>query len=182
MKAPLIRPEDRLVAGVCSGLAGHLGWSVNLVRALMVLLAVSGGAGLVLYAWLWILVPTAGEAAENADAGRNPRSVAQNFTGHLSGNPVPGRPSTKRGWIEAAAGRDVLAGLALLAVAAVFIAQRFGPTSTGGSSSPSAPLWPAPFWPGPSLMRPAGQDCSAVPAPTGGPASCAWRRDCCWLL
>ncbi|WP_342023900.1 PspC domain-containing protein [Arthrobacter citreus] len=126
MKAPLIRPEDRLVAGVCSGLAGHLGWSVNLVRALMVLLAVSGGAGLVLYAWLWILVPTAGEAAENADAGRNPRSVAQNFTGHLSGNPVPGRPSTKRGWIEAAAGRDVLAGLALLAVAAVFIAQRFG--------------------------------------------------------
>ncbi|MCC3268212.1 PspC domain-containing protein [Arthrobacter gengyunqii] len=126
MKAPLLRPEDRLVAGVCSGLAGHLGWSVNLVRALMVLLAVSGGAGLVLYAWLWILVPTAGEAADSADAGRNPRSVAQNFAGHSSGTPAPESPSTKRGWIEAAAGRDVLSGLALLAVAAVFIAQRFG--------------------------------------------------------
>ena len=126
MKAPLLRPETRVVAGVCSGLARHLGWSVNLVRALMVLLAVAGGTGLVLYAWLWILVPTAGEAADSSDAGRNPRSVAQNFAGQLSGTPAPGSSSVKRSWIEAAAGRDVLAGLALLALAAVFIAQRFG--------------------------------------------------------
>ena len=136
MKAPLIRPDDRLVAGVCSGLAGHLGWSVNLVRAVMVLLAASGGAGLVLYAWLWVLVPTADEAADSADKERNPRSVAQNFAAHVggpsasdpqsSGAPSSVRPASKRGWIEAAAGRDVLAGLALLAVAAVVIAQRFG--------------------------------------------------------
>ncbi|WP_461169228.1 ATP-binding protein [Arthrobacter sp. Z1-15] len=133
MKAPLLRPDDRLVAGVCSGLAGHLGWSVNLIRAVMVLLAASGGAGLVLYAWLWVLVPTAAEAAEGAGSERNPRSVAQNFAAHLAGASASetrasasGRPASTQGWIGAAAGRDVLAGLALLAVAAVVIAQRFG--------------------------------------------------------
>lgn len=130
MKAPLLRSDDRLVAGVCSGLAGHLGWPVNLTRALMVVLVLAGGAGLVLYAWLWVLVPTADEAAGGADAGHNPRSVAKNFAGYLADQPGEGRasarPSTGQRWIEAAAGRDVLAGLALLAVAAVFIAQRFG--------------------------------------------------------
>ena len=63
MKPPLLRTENGLVAGVCTGLAGHLGWSVNLVRALMVALTLAGGAGLVLYAWLWILVPSSPSTA-----------------------------------------------------------------------------------------------------------------------
>ncbi|WP_329609343.1 PspC domain-containing protein [Arthrobacter sp. ATA002] len=127
MKAPLLRPDDHLVAGVCSGLAGHLGWSVNLIRAAMVLLALSGGAGLVLYAWLWVLVPTAAEAANGADAGRSPRSAARSFAGQFSATPAgSGRGGSAPAWTKAAAGRDILAGLALLAVAAVVIAQRFG--------------------------------------------------------
>ena len=150
MKAPLLRPDDRMVAGVCSGLAGHLGWSVNLIRASMVLLAAAGGAGLVLYAWLWVLVPTAAEAADSADKEHRPRSLAQNFAAHFGGPSAAGTrtsgvegpnaegpasdagapasrpPAAARGWIQFAAGRDVLAGLALLAVAAVVIAQRFG--------------------------------------------------------
>ncbi|MET4058637.1 signal transduction histidine kinase/phage shock protein PspC (stress-responsive transcriptional regulator) [Arthrobacter sp. UYP6] len=131
MKAPLLRTDDRVVAGVCSGVAAHVGWSVPLVRVLMVLLALAGGAGLVLYAWLWILVPTADEAAGNAKAERNPRSVAKNFADYLSDQqPAAGAPSDRppaaRRWLSAAANRDVLAGLALLAVAAVVIAQRFG--------------------------------------------------------
>ena len=141
MKAPLLRSDDRLVAGVCSGLAAHVGWPVNLTRALMVVLVLAGGAGLVLYAWLWILVPTADEAAESAAAARNPRSVAENFAGYLADPPAgspggstppgagaaaPGASSRGSRWIQAAASRDVLAGLALLALAAVFIAQRLG--------------------------------------------------------
>ncbi|MBP3035046.1 PspC domain-containing protein [Arthrobacter sp. zg-ZUI100] len=149
MKPPLLRTENGLVAGVCTGLAGHLGWSVNLVRALMVALTLAGGAGLVLYAWLWILVPTADEAASGTAAARNPRSVAENFAAYLSSQPGPGpHPGDGNGdgraagasqppgqpsgaaasgrWFDAAGNKDVRAGLALLALAAVFIAPRFG--------------------------------------------------------
>lgn len=131
MLDPLLRTDDRVVAGVCSGLARHLGWSVNLVRALMVLLALAGGAGLVLYAWLWVLVPTVDEAADKAQSGRNPRSVAQNFAAQLSNqnseDPAgEGAPPAPSRWLSAAVNREVLAGLALLAVAGAVIAQRFG--------------------------------------------------------
>ena len=33
----LVRSSDRMIAGVCSGLAGHLGWPVKYVRLAMVL-------------------------------------------------------------------------------------------------------------------------------------------------
>ncbi|EMY32157.1 signal transduction histidine kinase, partial [Arthrobacter crystallopoietes BAB-32] len=79
MRAPLVRPNDRVIAGVCSGLAAHLGLPVQLVRIAMVVLAVGGGAGLLLYAWLWLLVPTADEAARNESAAFNPRNIAGNF-------------------------------------------------------------------------------------------------------
>ncbi|WP_356834917.1 PspC domain-containing protein [Arthrobacter sp. APC 3897] len=131
MVDPLLRTDDRVVAGVCSGLAVHLGWSVSLVRALMVLLALAGGAGLVLYAWLWVLVPTVDEAADKAESSRNPRSVARNFAAHLSNQhpeePAPqGTSPASSRWVSAALNREVLAGLALLAVAGAVIAQRFG--------------------------------------------------------
>jgi signal transduction histidine kinase/phage shock protein PspC (stress-responsive transcriptional regulator) len=79
MRAPLVRSNDRLIAGVCAGLADHLGAPVQLVRAAMVLLAIGGGAGLLLYAWLWLLVPTADEAARNESQAFNPRNIAGNF-------------------------------------------------------------------------------------------------------
>lgn len=145
MKAPLLRTDPRIVAGVCSGVAGHLGWSVNLVRTLMVLLALAGGAGLVLYAWLWVMVPTADEAAGNARAEGSPRSIARNFTDYLNdqqrhgypgdGQQAGGAPSSvppsrhRQGstrWSAAAAQKEILAGVALLAVAGAFVAQRFG--------------------------------------------------------
>ncbi len=51
---------DRKIAGVCGGLARHLDLDPTLVRVVMVVLAVFGGAGLVLYAALWLLVPEEG--------------------------------------------------------------------------------------------------------------------------
>ncbi|MEU5989112.1 PspC domain-containing protein [Spirillospora sp. NPDC047418] len=49
--------EGRLVAGVCRGLAEHLGVDVLLVRAAFVLLTVASGLGVAAYAAFWILVP-----------------------------------------------------------------------------------------------------------------------------
>ncbi|QIK63997.1 PspC domain-containing protein [Leucobacter viscericola] len=59
---PLTRSrDDRVVAGVCSGLATHLSLPVMAVRIGMLVLALFGGAGALLYLWLWITVPAQGE-------------------------------------------------------------------------------------------------------------------------
>lgn len=96
----LVRSSDRMIAGVCSGLAEHLGWPVKYVRLAMVLAAFAGGAGMAFYAWLWIMVPTADEnARRNAKrpaspiapaVSRPPAGPAGNYdagplTGHWTG-------------------------------------------------------------------------------------------------
>lgn len=89
MAPPLTRSPDRIIAGVCAGLAEHLNVGVGLVRAVMVGASFFFGAGLVFYAWLWILVPVAGEAT--ARPGRS---------GDGGGGPVqdgPGRGMPDRG-------------------------------------------------------------------------------------
>ncbi|MCU1564786.1 MAG: ATP-binding protein [Arthrobacter sp.] len=70
-RPPLARSGDRMIAGVCAGLAEHLGWPVRMVRIGMAVAALAGGAGVAFYAWLWIMVPTADESAR-----RNARQPA----------------------------------------------------------------------------------------------------------
>ena len=53
------RRDDRMVAGVSGGLADYLNIDVTLIRVLFVVLAVMGGAGLIIYLAMWILVPQA---------------------------------------------------------------------------------------------------------------------------
>jgi phage shock protein PspC (stress-responsive transcriptional regulator) len=48
---------NRQVAGVCGGLAQHFNVDATLLRVLFVLLAVFGGAGIVIYIAMWIIVP-----------------------------------------------------------------------------------------------------------------------------
>lgn len=45
------------MAGVCSGIALHTGVRVSLVRWSFVVLSALGGAGVLLYLWLWLMVP-----------------------------------------------------------------------------------------------------------------------------
>lgn len=68
MTPKMYRSQQRRLAGVCGGLAKHLGMSVSVVRAVMIGTSFFFGAGIVFYAWLWLLVPMEGESA---DAGRN---------------------------------------------------------------------------------------------------------------
>lgn len=49
--------SERLLAGVCGGLAEHLRVPVMAVRITMLLLVLAGGAGVLLYLWLWVTVP-----------------------------------------------------------------------------------------------------------------------------
>ena len=63
--------EGRLLGGVASGLAAHLGLSVTWMRVLFVLLNLGSGFGVLLYGAYWIIVPEqplpSGEARESED-------------------------------------------------------------------------------------------------------------------
>ncbi len=66
----LTRPRDCVATGVSAGLAAHLGLHVWIVRTAFVVLAFAGGAGVLLYAWLWAFTPW--EAGERAPSRRAP--------------------------------------------------------------------------------------------------------------
>lgn len=53
--------SNRMIAGVCGGMAEWLGWSPTLVRALYVLISIFSAAfpGLLIYIILWIAMPKA---------------------------------------------------------------------------------------------------------------------------
>jgi phage shock protein C len=50
---------QRMVAGVCGGLAEYFNLDATLMRVLFLVLAVVGGSGLVIYLLMWIIVPDA---------------------------------------------------------------------------------------------------------------------------
>lgn len=52
--------RERLLAGVCGGLAEHLRLPVTAVRIGMLVFVLLGGAGALFYAWLWVTVPLEG--------------------------------------------------------------------------------------------------------------------------
>jgi signal transduction histidine kinase len=57
LRPELTRPRSSVLGGVCAGLAAHLGVSERGVRLVLVCATVAGGAGALLYLWLWALVP-----------------------------------------------------------------------------------------------------------------------------
>lgn len=117
-RPPLVRGSDRVVAGVCAGLARHLGWPVRMVRIGMAIAALAGGAGVAFYAWLWIMVPTADESAK-----RNARQPAS-----------PIAPAVSAPYLASYA--DPYSGLPTAATAP-------GPAAPAGAATPGPAAEPA---------------------------------------
>lgn len=59
--------SNRIVGGVCGGIAHYLGLDPLLIRLFFVLIAIAMGSGLLLYLLLWVLIPL--ESPEDASAG-----------------------------------------------------------------------------------------------------------------
>jgi phage shock protein C len=59
--APLKRSNDRMIAGVCGGLAEWLGWPADRVRVAYVIVSILSAAfpGIIIYLLLWLLMPDA---------------------------------------------------------------------------------------------------------------------------
>jgi phage shock protein C len=53
---------QRMIAGVCGGLAEYFNIDATLIRILFLLFAVFGGSGLVIYVVMWLIVPDASKA------------------------------------------------------------------------------------------------------------------------
>ena len=73
----LRRGSDRIVAGVCSGLAHYFGLDVLLVRLAFIVLALLQGVGILLYLVLWFLMdpPTTVQAEGSRHFGERLRSM-----------------------------------------------------------------------------------------------------------
>ncbi len=56
----LKKSNNKIIAGVCGGIAEWLGWNPTLVRVLYVLASVISAAfpGIIVYIILWILMPS----------------------------------------------------------------------------------------------------------------------------
>ncbi len=54
----LYRPRnDRMIAGVCAGLAEHFDMDPTIMRLIFVLFLLLGGAAIIAYLILWIIMP-----------------------------------------------------------------------------------------------------------------------------
>ncbi|GAA3166446.1 hypothetical protein GCM10010531_18840 [Blastococcus jejuensis] len=79
-RPPLLRSgTDRMAGGVCGGLADYSGIDSLLWRVGFVALTLAGGAGIVVYLLLWVLMPSAPLAP-----GEQP-SAAEQLVGRLHG-------------------------------------------------------------------------------------------------
>jgi signal transduction histidine kinase len=100
----LERPtRGRYVAGVCAGLAEHLGLNVRQVRLAFILASLAGGVGIAAYLFLWALTPQSPEATA-----------------------VPGTHAVAAGRQANESLRNFVVGLGLLLVGGVLFAQQHG--------------------------------------------------------
>ena len=107
-----MRPRRVAIGGVCLGVANHLGWSVGRTRALAIVLSLFGGAGVLLYLWLWALTPL-----------EPPRT----------GPAVPGEPDDRSAvirWVPAAS--ILLAFSTVAAIVAIVIEPHLPDDANGG--------------------------------------------------
>lgn len=68
MQKKLYRSEtDKILGGVCGGLAEYFGIDSAIVRLVFVLILVYGGSGLFVYIILWIVLPTQSTTYTSSD-------------------------------------------------------------------------------------------------------------------
>ncbi len=55
----LVRSQDRMIAGVCAGIAEYLNIDIALVRIIYILLSIfsAGFPGVLIYIIMWIIMP-----------------------------------------------------------------------------------------------------------------------------
>lgn len=147
----MMRPRLRLVGGVCAGFAEHTGVGLFTVRLVVVLLSLCGGFGVLLYAWLWLTVPSdekwPGSDPLPKSSLARARSASVVVTARVPASFAPvGQESNHASDTNAGVGKgpgdspsrahadpartapvtEILLGLALLAAGSALVASRLG--------------------------------------------------------
>ena len=106
---------DKIIAGVCGGIAQYLQIDVTWIRLVVVILAVFGGVGIIAYIVLAILMPLPGQRAIVSGAPAGPSDATEPYpTAGTAASPV----DTER--------RRQFAGYALIAIGVIFLLNNQG--------------------------------------------------------
>ena len=133
--------EDRMLFGVAGGMARFLDLDPSIVRIVWALLAIAGGAGILLYIVAAIVIPEApaGWAPSTASGGQAAAGPAASGAASAAASGVAGGPTATTGaagpaWGYRAGverrergGGAVVLGLVLVVLGAWFLLQRFIP-------------------------------------------------------
>lgn len=127
-RLPLRRPPSgQRIAGVCLGLAAHLDIDVRHVRLGMIVAALAGGLGFVLYAFLWITVPRGDPWYEGAYHAGSARAAAPLAAPHTPPGPnMAAHPVFATPWWSRIPLRDLAVGAMLVTTAVLLVADRLG--------------------------------------------------------
>lgn len=136
------RGSDRIIGGVCSGLAGRFRIDPLLVRIAFVLLVFVQGVGIFLYVVLWLVMPEHVEGQAASRSGFDSMAVdVRRLWSELSGRPavqapvpaaaptVPGAaPASPQETTVRAGWRDqpVLLGVVLIVIGVIILANNAG--------------------------------------------------------
>ena len=69
-------PDNRIIGGVCSGLAAYWRVDPTIVRIIFVILSVFGMAGVLIYLILWIILPEATTVAQKLEMRGEPVNLS----------------------------------------------------------------------------------------------------------
>ena len=117
------RGGDRIIGGVCSGLAAGFHVDVLLVRLAFVILAFFQGIGLFIYIVLWLVMPEETESGPRSgfdSVARDMQRVGNEIRGQLGPPGDPGAPSTGLG------GQAVVLGVVLVILGGALLAVNIG--------------------------------------------------------
>ncbi len=116
--------SDRVIGGVCAGLAAYLKLDPVLVRIIFVLLTVFGGGGLLAYIILWIVLPEEPIVIHHENVKNESKTDADEQSGgseHATAYPQP--EVVKKTTYNA----QFTGGIILIAIGALFLLNTFIP-------------------------------------------------------
>ena len=136
--------DDRYIAGVAGGLGRHFDIDPTVIRVLLVVLTLFGGAGVLVYGAVWLFVPQDGEDRAPIDLNSDVLKVVLVVTAAIALMIVFGTPFFDNGWGLGFPLPLVLLGLVLVAVFATRDQRRrTGPPPPAPWDAAPAPGSPA---------------------------------------
>jgi phage shock protein PspC (stress-responsive transcriptional regulator) len=127
--------DDYMLAGVCGGLAKYFKIDSSLIRIIFILLALSGGSGILIYLILWLVVPKEEGVEKEVDREEKIKEFANEIKGKAKSMAKEIKMDTK---IEKVGKKFNILGIILIMVGIVAIWNQISPITIQWNY----------FWPG----------------------------------